>query len=99
MKLVILSAGKGMRLRPLTNKIPKCLIEVAGKAILKHQLDLFINRQDIEQIVIVIGYKAMRTLKEPGRTIPIFLAPIGITFKLSVYFCSYFIKFWIKIKV
>ena len=58
MKLVILSAGKGIRLRPLTNKIPKCLIKVSNKAILKHQLDLFIKYNQIEEILIIVGYKA-----------------------------------------
>jgi len=58
MKIIILSAGKGLRLRPLTNRIPKCLIEVSSKTILKHQLDLFIKNNQIEEIIIIIGYKA-----------------------------------------
>ncbi len=58
MKIVILSAGKGIRLKPLTNKIPKCLIKVSNKTILQHQLDLFIEHNQIEEIFIIIGYKA-----------------------------------------
>jgi choline kinase len=58
MKIVILSAGKGLRLRPITSRVPKCLIEVSSKTILKHQLDLFIKHNQIEEIIIIIGYKA-----------------------------------------
>jgi len=58
MELVILSAGIGKRLRPLTDKKPKCLIEVLGKPILEHQLELFLDNNQIDQIIIIIGYKA-----------------------------------------
>lgn len=57
MQLVILSAGIGSRLKPLTDKVPKCLVEVANKPILGHQIDLFINNKNVEEILIVIGYK------------------------------------------
>jgi len=57
MQLVILSAGIGSRLKPLTETVPKCLIEVANKPILGHQIDLFIDNKNVEEIIIVIGYK------------------------------------------
>ena len=57
MQLVILSAGIGSRLKPLTDENPKCLVEVANKPILGHQIDLFINNKNVEEILIVIGYK------------------------------------------
>lgn len=38
MKVLILCAGRGERLRPLTDKIPKCLIKVGGKPIIFHIL-------------------------------------------------------------
>ena len=57
MQLVILSAGIGSRLKPLTDVKPKCLVEVANKPILGHQIDLFINNKKIKEILIVIGYK------------------------------------------
>jgi len=57
MQLVILSAGVGSRLKPLTDEKPKCLVEVANKPILGHQIDLFINNKNVEEIIIVIGYK------------------------------------------
>ncbi len=39
MKVIILAAGQGTRLRPLTNDKPKCMVELKGKPLLHHQLD------------------------------------------------------------
>ena len=57
MQLVILAAGIGSRLKPITDEKPKCLVEVANKPILGHQIDLFIHNKNVEEILIVIGYK------------------------------------------
>lgn len=58
MQVVILSAGIGRRLKPLTDEIPKCLVPVCNQPILKYQIDLFIKNEKIQEIIIVIGYKA-----------------------------------------
>ena len=39
MKAMILIAGSGTRLRPLTNAIPKCMVPIAGKPVLLHTIE------------------------------------------------------------
>lgn len=52
---IILSGGKGKRLRPLTNDIPKALVPVNGKPLLEYQRDL-LKRHGVEKIVLACGY-------------------------------------------
>lgn len=40
MKIIILAAGQGTRLRPYTNDRPKCMVELKGKPLLHRQLDV-----------------------------------------------------------
>ncbi len=56
MKAIILAAGRGSRMKDLTDDQPKCLVEVQGKALLDWQLDA-INGAGITDIAIVSGYK------------------------------------------
>ncbi|PSJ37002.1 phosphocholine cytidylyltransferase family protein [Allosphingosinicella deserti] len=55
-KAVILSAGKGSRLLPLTAELPKCLIDLAGKSLLEWQLDV-LQGAGITDIVVVTGFR------------------------------------------
>jgi choline kinase len=55
MKVIILAAGQGTRLRPLTNDRPKCMVELLGKPLIKHQLDV-LNRKGIDNIYVATGY-------------------------------------------
>jgi L-glutamine-phosphate cytidylyltransferase len=55
-KAIILSAGKGSRLLPLTEDRPKCLIELNGKSLLEWQLDS-LSANGVEEIVIVTGFR------------------------------------------
>ncbi len=57
MNAIILAAGKGERLRPLTNKIPKCMVKLFDKTILKYQIDVF-RSCGINDITVVTGYEA-----------------------------------------
>lgn len=54
---IILAAGEGKRLRPLTNEVPKCLAPVQGRPILGRTIDA-LQRHGIQKIIIVAGYKA-----------------------------------------
>lgn len=58
MKVIILAAGQGTRLRPLTDDRPKCMVEVNGRSIIERQLDTMHNCgiQD-EDIIIICGYR------------------------------------------
>lgn len=55
MKAVLLAAGLGTRLRPLTESIPKCLVPIHGKPLMQHWLDLLLPGQ-IDQILINTHY-------------------------------------------
>lgn len=55
MKTIILAAGQGTRLRPLTNNKPKCMVELLGKPLIEHQLDV-LNSKGIEDIYVATGY-------------------------------------------
>lgn len=57
MKAIILSAGQGSRLLPLTADKPKCLIEFSGRTLLDWQLDALIEN-GVTDIVVVVGFKA-----------------------------------------
>jgi choline kinase len=55
MKAVILAAGSATRLRPLTEHLPKCLLEVAGRPILRRLLD-HLAALGVTEVTIVLGY-------------------------------------------
>lgn len=51
----ILAGGLATRLRPFTEKIPKALVELAGRPFIDHQLDL-LRRNGIRRVVFCLGY-------------------------------------------
>src|SRR5271169_4155675 len=53
--VAILAGGLATRLRPITEKIPKSLVPVAGKPFLAHQLEMLYGR-GIRRAVLCIGY-------------------------------------------
>ena len=72
--LALLAGGLATRLRPLTEKIPKSMIEVAGEPFIARQLRLF-RSKGIDRVVICVGYL--------GETIENFIGD-GAEFGLSV---------------
>jgi choline kinase len=56
MKAVILTAGVGSRIRPLTDNTPKSLLKIGGKAILGRMVDVILD-VDIKEIIVVTGYR------------------------------------------
>ena len=59
MRAVILAAGQGTRLRPLTDDRPKCLVDLCGVSLLERQADV-LRRGGVDDIVVVGGYLADR---------------------------------------
>ncbi len=56
MQAVVLAAGKGTRLRPLTDEKPKGMVEVAGKPLLTHCFEQLVEL-DASELLVVVGYK------------------------------------------
>ncbi len=55
MKSILLSAGFGSRLRPLTDRIPKCLVPVLGKPLIEYWLDM-LCRANVVPILVNLHY-------------------------------------------
>lgn len=53
--LALLAGGTAMRMRPLTERVPKAMLEVAGEPFIAHQLRL-LRRQGITRVVLCVGY-------------------------------------------
>ncbi len=56
MKAIIIAAGPGTRLRPYTEAIPKCLVEVAGKPIVRRQMEIF-QKFGLKDIALIRGWR------------------------------------------
>jgi NDP-sugar pyrophosphorylase family protein len=63
--VAILAGGLATRLRPVTEKIPKSLVPVAGKPFLAHQLEL-LHARGIRRAVLCIGYLGEMIQREFG---------------------------------
>lgn len=55
MKALILAAGLGTRLRPITDTVPKCMVPVNGKPIIDQQIES-LQKNGIVEITVIAGY-------------------------------------------
>lgn len=58
---VILSAGMGTRLMPLTKEIPKPLLEVNGMTLLERMMKNLMN-EDIKEFIVIVGYNKEKVI-------------------------------------
>jgi NDP-sugar pyrophosphorylase family protein len=63
--VAILAGGFATRLRPITEKIPKLLVEVAGEPFFSHQIRL-LKQQNLTHIVLCVGYLGERIVEAYG---------------------------------
>ena len=73
MRAIILAAGQGTRLKPLTDDRPKCLVPLLGTTLLQRQLHA-LTAAGIQQIAIVAGYRADE-VRAAAPTIEVFENP------------------------
>ena len=65
MRAMILAAGRGERLRPITDDIPKALVEVGGKSVLEWHLER-VAGAGIENVVINLGWHGEQIVRHIG---------------------------------
>ena len=72
MKAMILAAGRGERMRPLTDTLPKPMIPVAGKPLIQHHLER-LREAGVHDFVINLGWKGevLRSALGDGRVLGI----------------------------
>jgi len=65
-QVVILCAGKGSRLSPLTDEVPKVLVDVNGRSILEHKLEML--EGFVDEIILIIGYRGEKIKEKIGNS-------------------------------
>jgi len=74
MRALLLSAGQGSRLLPLTERLPKCLLPIAGRPLIEWQIRE-LGRAGVDDFVVVVGFEAhlvedvLAGLRRPGVSI------------------------------
>lgn len=85
LSVIILAAGQGTRLRPLTDDRPKCLVELAGQSLIDRQLAV-LRAFGIADLAIVGGYRVDQLA---GRgTLTIVNAEFAATNMVASLFCA-----------
>ena len=65
LKALILAGGRGKRVGKTTDEINKCMIEIAGKPLIENSINYAIDSA-VEEIVLVVGYKAEDIINHYG---------------------------------
>lgn len=65
MKAIIMAGGKGSRLRPLTEELPKPMIPIINKPIMQHIIEL-LKKHGITEIAVTVGYMAEKIINYFG---------------------------------
>lgn len=68
MKALILAAGRGKRLGAISENVNKCMIKFNGRPLISYSLACAAALDLVEQIVIVVGYKADDVIRECGES-------------------------------
>lgn len=63
--VALLAGGLATRLRPITEKVPKVLVPIAGKPFLAHQLEL-LHKQGLRRVVLCLGHLGEMVVQDFG---------------------------------
>lgn len=66
MRALLLAAGQGTRLRPLTERLPKCLVPIAGRPLLDYWLDRLFASPEIERVLVNTHWLADQVVAHVG---------------------------------
>ncbi len=94
MKVIIVAAGLGSRLNPLTNDKPKGLLKIKGKSILERQLEI-LRQCGVRDISIVRGYKGekinvefVKTISDQEAVLRVYERGVGVTNSCGTGTCA-----------
>lgn len=68
MKALILAAGRGKRLGEAKGDFNKCMLELGGKPVLEYNLERAADLKDVDEIIIVVGYRAEDIINRYGKS-------------------------------
>ena len=66
MQAIILAAGFGKRLQPLTDQMPKALVPVKGAPLLFHALNCLSRTEKISEVILVVGHRKQDIMQAVG---------------------------------
>lgn len=64
-RAIILAAGRGSRLHPMTLGMPKCLIEIRGQSLIARQIDA-LHSIGVDDVVVVVGHMKEQVMRALG---------------------------------